>query len=206
MRKHLIIGAAVIAIAAAAVGARMAFAGGDAIPACTSVVSDSGNIVPTTCPSYRVEWQLGPPDAFQFDSNQVVGEATLTGLSGAPRDVTFPIYAYNWGVAASTTLGGGGGGGAGRAQNQDFTIVKYVDELTPLLSEFCETGARLPAASVTVKSKTGTMTYHFAPVTCSLDKQGSSGNENSQPIEQFTWDYGTIHWTFTPKGGPAVER
>lgn len=38
-------------------------------------------------------------------------------------------------------------------------------------------------------------------IQCSLDKQGESGEQDATPLEQFTWSYDSIQWTFTPKGG-----
>ena len=202
MRKRLIMGVALVAAVVAAIAATMAFAGGDPVPTCVGNLPDAAG----GCPSYRVDWNLGPPEAFQFNQDQVVGQATIAGLGGADEHPTIDIYAYNWGVGLVTALGGGGGGGAGKPTNQDFTIVKAIDVNTPLLAIACETGIHFPTATVVVKAKGGTMSYGFQDIQCSLDKQGSGGQHDEIPLEQFSWTYRSIEWVFTPKNGGAPVR
>ena len=203
MRKRLTLALVLVTAVVASVAAAMAFAGGDPIPTCI------GNAAQATgaCPAYRVDWDLGPPQAFQFAQDQRVGEATVVGLGGAGQRPTFDVYAYNWGVAQTTSnLPPGGGGGAGRSVNQEFTVVKAIDVNTPLLAIACETGVHFPSATVVVKAKGGTMSYAFQDIQCGLDKQGSGGKHDEIPLEQFSWTYRRIEWVFKPKGGGAPVR
>jgi type VI secretion system secreted protein Hcp len=197
MRRHLVVGVVLAGAIAAAVAATMAFAGGDPIPTCGGA-SGTGT---AACTAYRVDWNLGPPQALDFQQDGPIGQASIVGLAAENQPTTFDIYAYNWGVSQTSTTFGGGGG-IGKSDNQDFTVVKAIDVNSPLLALACERGVHFPSATVTVKAKGGTMTYAFQQISCSLDKQGSGGEHDAIPLEQFSWSYNTIQWVFTPnKGG-----
>ena len=200
MRKRVVLAAAVL-LALAAVAARFAFAGGDPVPTCVTGAQSS-----VGCRSFTVDWTIGPPQAFQYDAEHVVGQLTIALASG--NRPTIDIYAYNWADVAANVLGGGpgGGGGVGKAEFQDLTVVKLIDESSPVLAAACATGLHMHDAQLVVKSKEGTMTYDLLDILCSLDKHGASGQKEQLPLEELSLNYRAITWTFTPKKGDPVRR
>ena len=201
MRKVVFACAGAAAVAAAAIVAAVAFAGGDPVPTCTTAGQTS-----SVCRVFTVDWSVGPPQAFEYDAEQVIGDVTINSFSNEVHP-TIDIYAYNWGESATTTsVGPGGGGGIGKSEFQDFTIVKLVDQYSPLFATACATGFRFHDIPVVVKTKEGTMTYRLQDAVCTLDKHGASGQKEQLPLEEVSFTYRAIEWIFTPKKGDTLRR
>jgi type VI secretion system secreted protein Hcp len=59
------------------------------------------------------------------------------------------VLSYSWGVTNAGSMGYGTGGGEGKAQFHDLSFVHKVDKATPVLLQYCATGAHLKEAIIT---------------------------------------------------------
>ena len=187
MRKFVF---GVILFAGVGLGATYALAGGDPEPTCVSA---------TTCESWRIDWKLGPPLSDQYQPSKIVGEVSIPRGFFPPgtTDDTIDIYAFNW-AASVKSAPVGPGGQTSVPVKKDFTFVKAIDALSPLLADVCQRGLHLPEVVVEIDVREGTMVYEFVEVSCSLDKHGGTGQPTTFPIEEFTFAYAVANLDFVP--------
>jgi type VI secretion system secreted protein Hcp len=61
------------------------------------------------------------------------------------------VLAWSWGLSQSGSFHGGGGGGAGKANFQDISVTKWIDEASPILMLYCANGDHFEEAKLTVR-------------------------------------------------------
>jgi type VI secretion system secreted protein Hcp len=96
----------------------------------------------------------------------------------------------------------GGAASAERANHQDFSIVKTLDKASPKLMLACCNGEHIAEVILELCRATGDkqkyMEYKMTDVIVSSVRPGGSskGGENL-PLEEVTFNYGKIEWTYT---------
>ncbi|KAA6187372.1 type VI secretion system tube protein Hcp [Thiohalocapsa marina] len=128
----------------------------------------------------------------------VDGEAT-----DAAHDKWIQVLSYSVGLSQPVSgVTGTGGRTGGRADFQDLSIVKVIDNSTPDLSIKCAKGEHIPTVELELCLATGDkhtfMKYTFEDcIVTSVTPGGSSGGE-PKPTEQVSFAYGKIKWEYTP--------
>ena len=114
------------------------------------------------------------------------------------------ILSYSHGVAqlSSGSVSSGGGRSAQRCDHQDFSISKALDKASPKLALSCCNGEHIGSVSLALCRSGGDknqyMEYKMSDVLISSVRPGgaSQGGE-SLPLEEVTFSYGKIEWTYT---------
>ena len=132
----------------------------------------------------------------------------IEGVPGESTDENhadwIEILSYNHGVSqpGSGSVSSGGARSAERSEHQDFSIVKALDKATPKLNLFCCNGTHVPEVKIelcrAVGDKQKYMEYKMSDVLVSSARPGGSsqGGENL-PLEEITFNYGKMEWTYT---------
>jgi len=98
----------------------------------------------------------------------------------------------------------------GRVVHEDFTVTKKLDSSSPILAIQCCEGKPIPKAKIEIcramGDKTTFMEYDFTDlIVASVSPSGvSGGEEEGFPMEEVTFRYSSIKWSYTPtdtKGG-----
>ena len=102
----------------------------------------------------------------------------------------------------STVLSSGAAGAVERAIHQDFSIVHHLDKSTPALHKALCSGAHIAEITIELASATGEkqkfMAYKLTDViVSSTTPQGSAQGTDERPLEEVTFNYGKIEWTYT---------
>lgn len=114
------------------------------------------------------------------------------------------ILSFSHGVSqpGSGSVSSGGSRTAERCEHQDFSIVKTLDKATPKLNLYCCNGTHIPEVVVELCRAGGDkqkyMEFKMTDVIISSVRPGGSakGGENL-PLEEVTFTYGKIDWTYT---------
>lgn len=130
------------------------------------------------------------------------------------------ILSFSHGLSQAVTgsRSSGGAATAERCNHQDFSIVKSLDKASPKLNLFCCNGTHIKSVAVELCRATGDkqkyMEYKLSDVIVSSVRPGGSaqGGENL-PLEEVSFNYGKIEWTYTetdhasgkPKGNIAAN-
>jgi type VI secretion system secreted protein Hcp len=113
---------------------------------------------------------------------------TTPDLKGETKDAEFKaaggidILAWSWGMSQAGTFHSGGGGGAGKANFQDISFTKYIDDSSALLMKACAKGTHIGKAVLTVR-KAGDKPYTYLSITMekvlvtSVSTGGSGGED-----------------------------
>lgn len=131
------------------------------------------------------------------------------------HDKWIEIDSYSHGVSqpvsgASRT----GGRTGGRADFQDFTVVKTVDAATPDLHMHCCNGKHIPKIEIecclATEDKHVFMKYEMEDVIISSISAGGNTHD-VRPSETVSFAYGKIKWEYTPidqtgAAGAATDR
>jgi type VI secretion system secreted protein Hcp len=96
----------------------------------------------------------------------------------------------------------GGAASAERANHQDFSIVKTLDKASPKLMLACCTGEHIGEVILELCRATGDkqkyMEYKLTDViVSSVRPGGSSKGGETLPLEEVSFNYGKIEWTYT---------
>jgi type VI secretion system secreted protein Hcp len=80
----------------------------------------------------------------------------ITGeIEGESQDAThantIDVLAWSWGMSQSGSFHTGGGGGAGKANFQDISITKWVDNSSAELMKYCANGDHFDEATLIVR-------------------------------------------------------
>ncbi|GAP34881.1 type VI secretion system tube protein Hcp [Piscinibacter sakaiensis] len=107
-------------------------------------------------------------------------------VTGESRDKThvgeIDVLAWSWGLSQSGTAHLGGGAGAGKANFQDLSITKYIDNTSHNLFAACATGDHFTKATLICR-KAGTTPLEYVKITMdevlisSLSTGGSGGED-----------------------------
>ena len=140
----------------------------------------------------------------------------IEGVDGESTDQAhkgwIEILSYSHGVSqpASGAASSGGLRSAERCDHQDFSVVKTLDKASPKLALFCSNGQHITEVILVLCRAEGDkpqyMEYKMNDVIISsVGYHGSIGTEE-RPIEEVTFSYAKIEWTYTeldPVSGKA---
>jgi len=145
----------------------------------------------------------------------------IEGIDGestdSKHDKWIELLSFNHGVSqpvsgASKT----GGRTGGRADFQNFSIVKTIDSSTPDLNMHCCNGKHIPKVEIelcsAIEDKHVFMKYELSDViVASVSPGGSAQSDEVRPLETVSFAYGKIKWEYTAmtqdgKAGASVDR
>lgn len=146
----------------------------------------------------------------------------IDGIDGECQDDKhknwIEILSYSHGVSqmSSGSRSSGGAASAGRCDHADFSVVKTLDKTSPKLNLFCCNGNHIKKVDVELCRATGDkqpyMMYKLEDVIISSVRPGgSSQGGEALPLEEVSFNYGKITWTYhetdhkTGKKGGKVE-
>lgn len=144
----------------------------------------------------------------------------IEGIDGESSDEKhekwIELVSYNHGVAQPTSgVSATGGRTGGRADFQDFSVVKRIDAASCDLNVYCASGKHIPKIEVELCLATGEkhtfMKYTLEDVIVSSVTPGGSTEGETKPLETVNLAYGKITWAYTPidhtgAAGAATER
>lgn len=148
-------------------------------------------------------------------SKEIRLQAHITGIPGDGVGGAIDAFGSDQFVTNTTPSGGGGGAGSGKAEFGPIVITKTVDRATPKLFVACATGVHFPQVQVDwVRSspRGGSDEVYFTvllqdvqitSVRSVLPNQNDPNSETPGPVEQVSFSFGKIQWTyFLPDGTP----
>lgn len=125
---------------------------------------------------------------------------------------------YSHGVSQPGTILSGGAQGAERSVHEDFTVVKSLDKASPKLNLACCNGEHISELKLELTSASGDkqkyMVYVMTDcIVSSVRPQGNTQGSETVPLEEVSFNYGKIQWTYTetdsqtgaPKGDVATQ-
>lgn len=114
------------------------------------------------------------------------------------------LESYHHGVTQPTSgaVSTAGGRTGGRCDHSDFTIVKALDKSSPKLALFCCNGAHIKEIKIELcragEDKQKYMEYILKDSIISAVRPGGSAHgEGLVPLEEVSFCYGAIDWTYT---------
>lgn len=147
----------------------------------------------------------------------------IAGIPGESTDAKhadwIEILSFSHGIsqAASSQASSRGGLTAGRADFQDFSIVKTLDKASPKLYQACAKGEHFDDVSIELcrssddKQKYMVFTLKDAVVS-SVRPGGSAKSGDDVPLEEVSFRFGEISWEYTtldskgkPKGNVSAS-
>jgi type VI secretion system secreted protein Hcp len=144
----------------------------------------------------------------------------IEGIDGESTDDAhdkwIEVLSYSLGVSQPVSgVSATGGRTGGRADFQDLTITKTIDNSTPDLNIKCASGEHVPKIELELCLATGDkhtfMKYTLEDcIVTSISPGGSTGGE-TKPLENVSFAYGKIKWEYTPidhtgAPGSATDR
>ncbi|HQJ09058.1 MAG TPA: type VI secretion system tube protein Hcp, partial [Deltaproteobacteria bacterium] len=104
--------------------------------------------------------------------------------------------------AASGSRSSGGSATAERCNHSDFSIVKTLDKASPKLALFCCNGSHINSVTIELCRAGGDkqkyMEYKLSDViVSSVRPGGSASGGETLPLEEVSFNYGKIEWTYT---------
>jgi type VI secretion system secreted protein Hcp len=143
-------------------------------------------------------------DAVQADFD---GFLQLVGLTGKSNT---RVHSANWstipGMPSPVSAGSAKGGAqSGRAAQGDFSIVKTLDNVSPVLNQACAKGTHIPEVTLELnragRDKQAYCIIKMSNVTVtSVRPQGSSTGGDPAPLEEINFHYGKVEWEYTSTG------
>jgi type VI secretion system secreted protein Hcp len=132
----------------------------------------------------------------------------LNGIDGECTDDKhknwIEVLSFSCGVSQPLGQSRSGGGGAGgqRCDHSDFSIVKTLDKASPKLFLYTCNGTHIPDVTVALHRATGDkqkyMEYKMEDVLVTgIRPGGSSQGGEPLPLEEVSFNYGKITWTYT---------
>jgi len=128
------------------------------------------------------------------------------------------VLSYSHGLSqpSSGAASSGGGRSAERCDHQDFSVVKTLDKTSPKLNLFCSNGTHIGEVKMELcraaTDKQKYMEYVMNDViVASVRPGGSAQGGEALPLEEVSFNYGKITWTYTEtdhktgKPGGTVE-
>ena len=114
------------------------------------------------------------------------------------------VLSYSSGITqtASGSKSSGGGASSERADFADFSIVKALDKASPKLAVACADGTHIPEVMLELcragGDKVKYMEYKLTNCIVSSHRPGgSSQGGETLPLEEISFNYGKIQWTYT---------
>src|SRR5690242_7228164 len=144
------------------------------------------------------------PKTLKADEMPIFGEINGITCKGA-GDSAFPGFAvssFSFGDSLATAAAtSGSGAGAGKPSFQDISVVKKLDDCTPLLFEAVAKGSHLSSATLTVVqkgNKTPVLLIQLSDVTVTSDKFTEGAARELDEV--ITLSYRKITITHVPSG------
>jgi len=131
--------------------------------------------------------------------------ATIPGESTDDKHKDWiEVLSYSHGVSQPTSgsVSSGGSRSSERVDHADFTIRKVLDKASPKLALACCKGEHITDVTLTLNRATGDkqkyMEYKLSDVIVRSVRPGGSTKEGETlPIEEVSFAYGKIEWTYT---------
>jgi type VI secretion system secreted protein Hcp len=122
------------------------------------------------------------------------------------------VLAWSWGMSQSGSFHVGGGGGSGKANFQDISITKWVDNSSAILMVYCANGDHFTDAKLTVR-KAGKkpleyLIIYMKDVLVTSVSTGGSGGED-RLTENVSLNFRSVKVTYKaqkPDGTGDVEK
>ncbi len=132
-------------------------------------------------------------------------------IDGVPGESTddkhkdwIEVLSYSWGISQpkSASASTAGGASAERADFQDFSIVKALDKASPKLALACAQGKHIKEVIFELcragGDKVKYMEYKLSNcIITSVRRGGAAQGGETLPLEEVSFDYGKIVWTYT---------
>ena len=133
----------------------------------------------------------------------------IDGIPGESTDekhkdwIELLSYSHGLSQPSSGSVSSGGARTAERCDHQDFSIVKTLDKASPKLALFCCNGKHIDKITVELCRATGDkqlyMLYEMLNViVSSVRPGGSSQGGEALPLEEVSFAYKQIGWSYTP--------
>jgi len=132
----------------------------------------------------------------------------IEGIPGESTDEAhaewMELLSYSHGLSQPVSGSSGTGGRTGgRADFQDFTVVKTIDCGSPDLAIYCASGKHIPSIVIELclatEDKHTFMKFEMSDViVSSVSQDGSSDMSEVRPTEVVTFAYGKLVWEYTP--------
>jgi type VI secretion system secreted protein Hcp len=114
------------------------------------------------------------------------------------------VLSYSHGVSQPSTVVGGT---AGTCAHDDFSVVKPLDKASPKLALYCSNGEHIPSVQMQLCTQASDvpqrqfMDYVLKDVIVSgVKPRGGTMAGESLPLEEVSFNYGKIEWTYTYYG------
>ena len=132
----------------------------------------------------------------------------VDGIPGESTDSAhgdwIEVLSYSSGVSqtASASASSGGGASSERADFADFSIVKTLDKASPKLAAACSDGTHIATVILELCRAGGEklkyMEYKLTNcIVSSVRPGGSAQGAETLPLEEVSFNYGMIEWTYT---------
>jgi len=134
----------------------------------------------------------------------------IDGIPGESMDDreknNIEILSYSTGIAQSATRSKSshGGGSSGRADFDDFHVVKALDSSSPKIALACANGTHIKDVILSLYRSGGDKLKYmeYKLQNCIISSYHPSGSsegdaDESIPIETISFNYGKIQWTYT---------
>jgi type VI secretion system secreted protein Hcp len=131
-------------------------------------------------------------------------------IDGVPGESTedkhkewIEILSYSSGVSqpGAGAMSSGGARSAERCDHSDFSVVKTLDKASPKLALYLCNGTHIEEIIIELCHATGDkqkyMEYKMTDVIVSSVSVSGSAGEGPLPLEEVTFAYGKIEWTYT---------
>jgi len=194
MKRQTTIKAAVASLVAGAVILLSLNAGGGSL----EPNSPPGPTMHTLDEIYAMVSSDGEPEPMAYDAF-----LKIEGLNGESSDQYhkdwIDLLSYSHGIQLPNS---GTGGITSPPVHEDFSVVKELDKASPKLYLHCCNGQRLNQVIMELCKATGDkqkfMEYVFTDVIISSVRPGGSAQTGEPlPVEEVTFNYGKIEWTYT---------
>jgi len=147
-----------------------------------------------------------PPLPLAFDMFLKIDEIPGQSTDDKHKD-WIEILSYSHGVSQPSRVVGGGG--VEPCQHKDFQLVKMLDKASPKLVLYCCQGEHIKEVRIELCRAGGDkqkyMEYKLSDVIVSSVKP-SAGTMSGQPLplEEVSFNYGKIEWTYTIIGADGL--
>lgn len=124
-------------------------------------------------------------------------------IEGESKDSAHPnaidVLAWSWGLSNSGTFHTGGGGGAGKANFQDISVTKWVDNASAELMKYCANGDHFATAKLIVRKAGKTpleyIVIEMEKVMITSVSTGGSGGEE-QLTENVSLNFAKVKYSY----------
>jgi len=131
----------------------------------------------------------------------------IDGIFGGSTDPDhrgwIDVLSYSIGTYTLTSVGG-----AGRPVAEPFNITKPIDKATPIIAFSVNDGSHIRRVDLEiVNDESGVfMKYELEDVLIVSDRQNGNAFGQTQPLEETSFEYEKITWTYRAFGQPAITK